>query len=157
MNEDLISIIVPVYNVEKYLHRCVSSILQQTYSKFEVILVDDGSKDASGRICDVFASKDERVRVIHKENGGLSSARNAGLDIANGKYIGFVDSDDYIENDMYEIMYNALIKNNVDIACVGIYRDDEEKDKSVIIRCPKKRNNILGKRSHGKYSNNERY
>ncbi|KAF3371822.1 glycosyl transferase family 2, partial [Enterococcus faecium] len=90
-----ISIIVPVYKVEKYLRKCVDSILAQTFTDFEVILVDDGSPDNSGKICDEYAEKDNRVRVIHKENGGLSSARNAGIDVARGKYLGFVDSDDY--------------------------------------------------------------
>ena len=87
-----ISIIVPVYKVEKYLRKCVDSILAQTFTDFEVILVDDGSPDNSGKICDEYAEKDNRVRVIHKENGGLSSARNAGIDVARGKYLGFVDS-----------------------------------------------------------------
>ena len=91
-----ITVIVPVYNVEKYLDRCMESILAQTYTKLEIILVDDGAADSSGAICDSYAQKDERVQVIHKENGGLSSARNAALDIAQGEYIGFVDSDDYI-------------------------------------------------------------
>ncbi|WP_338367787.1 glycosyltransferase family 2 protein, partial [Enterococcus faecium] len=86
-----ISIIVPVYKVEKYLRKCVDSILAQTFTDFEVILVDDGSPDNSGKICDEYAEKDNRVRVIHKENGGLSSARNAGIDVARGKYLGFVD------------------------------------------------------------------
>ncbi|MDT6814838.1 glycosyltransferase, partial [Enterococcus faecium] len=94
-----ISIIVPVYKVEKYLRKCVDSILAQTFTDFEVILVDDGSPDNSGKICDEYAEKDNRVRVIHKENGGLSSARNAGIDVARGKYLGFVDSDDYIDED----------------------------------------------------------
>ena len=95
MEQDiLISVIVPVYNAEKYLVRCVDSILNQTYSNLEIILVDDGAKDNSGAMCDDFARKDARIRVIHKENGGLSSARNAGIDIAKGEYFGFVDSDD---------------------------------------------------------------
>lgn len=95
----LVSVIVPVYNVEKYLKRCVNSILQQTYNNLEIILVDDGSKDSSGFICDLLAKQDKRVTVIHKLNGGLSSARNAGIDKANGEYIIFVDSDDWIELD----------------------------------------------------------
>ncbi|HFU5892253.1 TPA: glycosyltransferase family 2 protein, partial [Enterococcus faecium] len=89
-----ISIIVPIYNVEQYLRKCVDSILAQTFTDFEVILVDDGSPDNSGAICDEYAKLDSRVRVIHKENGGLSDARNAGIEIAKGKYLGFVDSDD---------------------------------------------------------------
>ncbi|MCB8516908.1 glycosyltransferase, partial [Enterococcus durans] len=98
-----ISIIVPIYNVEQYLRKCVDSILAQTFTDFEVILVDDGSPDNSGAICDEYAKLDSRVRVIHKENGGLSDARNAGIEIAKGKYLGFVDSDDFIDKDMYEI------------------------------------------------------
>ena len=101
-----ISIIVPVYNVEKYLEKCVRSILAQTFTDFELILVDDGSPDSSGAMCDQFAEQDQRVKVIHKENGGLSDARNAGIEIATGEYLGFVDSDDYIADDMYETLYN---------------------------------------------------
>lgn len=115
-----ISIIVPVYNVENYLKKCVDSILSQTYRDIEVILVDDGSTDKSGEICDDYAKKDSRVKVLHKKNGGLSSARNAGIDIAQGNYLGFVDSDDYIEKDMYEILYKNLIDNNADISVCGI-------------------------------------
>ena len=89
--EVLLSIIVPVYNVEKYLKECVDSLLHQTLSQYEVILVDDGSTDSSGKICDRYASKDTRIKVVHKKNGGLSSARNAGLDVAKGRYIGFVE------------------------------------------------------------------
>lgn len=107
-----ISIVVPIYNVEKYLKKCVESILNQTYKNFELILVDDGSPDRCGEICEDFAKKDLRIRVIHKENGGLSSARNAGIDVAKGEYIGFVDSDDYIEPFMYEKLVNAVVKDN---------------------------------------------
>ena len=110
-----ISIIVPVYKVEKYLCRCIDSILNQSFEDFELILVDDGSPDSCGIICDEYCKKDKRIKVIHKENGGLSSARNAGLDIAQGEYIGFVDSDDYINKDMYNIMYREIKKTNSDI------------------------------------------
>ena len=103
-----ISVIVPVYKVEKYLERCVDSIINQTYKNLEIILVDDGSPDNCGAMCDEFAKKDERIKVIHKENGGLSSARNAGLDIATGDYIAFVDSDDRITSDAYENLVSAL-------------------------------------------------
>ncbi|MDR1569370.1 MAG: glycosyltransferase, partial [Oscillospiraceae bacterium] len=106
MNET-ISVIVPIFNVELYLKRCVDSILAQTYKNLEIILVDDESPDACGAICDDYANMDERVRVIHQKNGGLSAARNAGLDIATGAYIGFVDSDDYILPEMYEKLLNA--------------------------------------------------
>ena len=94
MENPIISIIVPIYNVEEYLPKCIDSILNQTYKELEVILVDDGSPDSCGKICDRYAKKDERVKVIHQKNGGLSAARNSGLDCANGEYIGFVDSDD---------------------------------------------------------------
>lgn len=112
-----ISIIVPVYNVEKYLENCIESILNQTFKDFELILVDDGSTDNSGKICDIYEKKDTRIKVIHKNNGGLSSARNAGLDIACGKYIGFVDSDDSIHPKMYEVLYNLIKNHKSDISC----------------------------------------
>lgn len=115
--EELISIIIPVYNVEKYIDRCMETVLNQTYRKMEIILVDDGSPDRCGKICDEYAEKDHRVRVLHKENGGLSSARNAGLKLAKGEYVLFVDSDDWIELDMVEQLYDLLKKNpNVQIA-----------------------------------------
>ncbi len=99
----LFSIIIPVYNVEKYLNKCVDSVLNQTFTDFEVILVDDGSPDNCPAICDSYAEKDKRVRVIHKQNGGLICARKSGLEAARGDYIGFVDSDDWIEENMYEL------------------------------------------------------
>lgn len=111
-----ISIIVPIYKVEKYLERCINSILNQSFSNFELILVDDGSPDNCGKICDEYKKKDNRITVIHKKNGGLSDARNAGLDIAKGKYIGFVDSDDIIHPRMYEILFQCINKSNSDIA-----------------------------------------
>ena len=120
MNE-LISIIVPVYNVEKYLEKCVISIISQTYKNIEIILVDDGATDNSGKICDELKEKDKRIQVIHKKNGGLSDARNAGLKIARGEYIGFVDSDDYIEKDMFETLYKLNKENNADISIVSFY------------------------------------
>jgi len=123
MNDNLISIIVPVYNVEKYLKRCINSILNQTYKNIELILVDDGSKDSSGAICDQYAIRDVRVKVIHKTNGGQASARNMALDIMSGNYVGFVDSDDYILPDMYASMSKALIENNADIAICGTIND----------------------------------
>ena len=112
----IISIIVPIYNVEKYLPKCIESILNQTFKEFELILVDDGSPDNSGSICDEYSKKDERIKVIHKENGGVSSARNVGLGSALGEYIGFVDPDDYINEDMFEVLYNLCISTNSDIA-----------------------------------------
>ena len=112
----LISVIVPIYNVELYLRKCIDSILSQTYTNLEVILVDDGSPDNCGCLCNDYASTDSRIKVIHKDNGGLSSARNAGLEIASGDYIGFVDSDDYIDKDMYAVLYDALKQNNAEIS-----------------------------------------
>lgn len=114
--EDLISVIVPVYKVEQYLPKCIDSILAQTYTNIEVILVDDGSPDKCGQIAEDYAAKDRRVRVVHKPNGGLSSARNAGVDIARGAYIGFVDSDDYIHPEMYARLYAAIRASSADMA-----------------------------------------
>lgn len=111
-----ISIIVPVYNVEKYLSNCINSILNQTFKDFELILINDGSTDNSLDICKYYKNIDNRIFIIDKENGDVSSARNVGLDIAKGEYIGFVDSDDYIHPQMYEILYNQIIKNQADIS-----------------------------------------
>ena len=122
---DLISVIVPVYKVECYLHKCVDSIINQTYKNLEIILVDDGSPDNCPKICDDYAKRDSRIKVIHKKNGGLSSARNAGLDIASGNYIGFIDSDDYISPHMYEELYFALINTNSDISMCNFDYIDE--------------------------------
>lgn len=112
----LISVIVPIYKVEKYLEQCIDSILKQTYKNLEIILVDDGSPDNCGKICDNYAEKDNRIKVIHKKNGGLSSARNAGLDIATGEYISFIDSDDYVAENFIETLYKLCIENNCDIS-----------------------------------------
>ena len=120
MVSPLISIIVPVYNVEKYIRRCVDSLINQTYRNLEIILVDDGSPDNSGAICDEYAKLDSRIKVIHKENGGVSSARNVGLDNASGEYIGFIDADDYIDLQMYEVLCNNMVNNGVQIS-MGIY------------------------------------
>lgn len=116
-NEDiLISVIVPVFSVEQYLDECIESIIAQTHKNLEIILVDDGSPDNCPAMCDEWAKRDSRIRVVHKKNGGLSSARNAGLDVATGEYIGYVDSDDSIQPEMYETMLCAMIENNADIA-----------------------------------------
>ncbi len=118
MDQPLISVIVPVYNVEKYLNECVDSILTQTYKNLEIILVDDGSKDNSPRICDDYAAKYANVKAIHKKNGGASTARNAGIDAAKGEYFMFVDSDDTIHKKMIEHMLNVIIENDVEVvAC----------------------------------------
>lgn len=111
----VISIIVPVYKAEKFLNRCVDSILAQTFTDFECILIDDGSPDSSPAICDEYAKKDPRVKVIHQKNAGVSAARNAGLDAALGEWIGFVDSDDWIEKETYEVALNAAVEQNADI------------------------------------------
>ena len=115
-NPPLISVIVPVYNVEQYLDRCINSILNQVYANIEIILVDDGSTDNSGKIADKYCDNDDRIRVIHKENGGLSSVRNEGVKYAHGDWIAFVDSDDYLKKQYLSILYNIAIKNNADIA-----------------------------------------
>jgi len=117
----LISIIIPVYKVEKYLEKCIQSVINQTYENLQIILVDDGSPDNCGKICDEYAKKDHRIEVIHKSNGGLSDARNKGLEMAKGEYIGFVDSDDYIEADMYEVLYNLLKQYNADVSICNFY------------------------------------
>lgn len=117
MRTPLISVIIPVYNVEKYLRRCLDSVIAQTYQNFEIICVDDGSIDDSGKICDQYAVRDARIKVIHQENQGPSAARNRGLDAAEGEYIAFVDSDDYILEDMYKKMLDKLLNYNVDL-CV---------------------------------------
>ena len=121
MKNDLISIIIPVYKVEKYLEKCIESVLKQTYTNLQIILVDDGSPDNCGKICDEYAKKDPRIEVIHKVNGGLSDARNVGIAKAKGKYIGFVDSDDYIKEDMYEILINLIKEYDADVSICNLY------------------------------------
>lgn len=117
---ELISVIVPVYKVESYLDRCVQSIVDQTYQNLEIILVDDGSPDNCPSMCDAWAAKDQRIKVIHKENGGLSDARNAGMAAASGDLVGFVDSDDRIRADMYQLLRENMQKNHSDIAACGV-------------------------------------
>lgn len=127
MERELISVVVPIYKVEDYLPKCVESICNQTYRNLEIILVDDGSPDCCGEICEKYAKEDTRIKVIHKKNGGLSDARNAGIEIATGSYIGFVDSDDYIHPQMYEILYNGIKKNNAQIA-ICQYQNVKERE-----------------------------
>lgn len=125
--KDKISIVVPIYKVEKYLDKCVESLTQQTYRNLEIILVDDGSPDACPMICDDWAEKDNRVVVIHKKNGGLSDARNVGIEVATGEYITFVDSDDYLSIDFCALLFDTLKKNNADIAMSDVllkYEDE---------------------------------
>ena len=121
MMQEKISIIVPVYNVEAYLEKCVESILKQTYTNLEILLVNDGSTDKSGELCDKLALRDHRIRVIHKENGGLSDARNRGIDEASSNLIGFIDSDDYIDEDMYETLYRQMVASKADLSMCGHY------------------------------------
>lgn len=140
--QTLISVIVPCYKVEAYLPKCVDSILAQTHRNLEIILVDDGSPDASGEIADSYAARDTRVRVIHKQNGGLSSARNAGLDIAAGEFVAFVDSDDWIEPDSCEVMLAAAEKYNVKMVIAG--RMDVEGENQIPGLCPEREECISG-------------
>ena len=125
-----ISVIVPIYNVEPYLRRCVDSLLRQSYADFELILVDDGSPDNCGSICDEYAAVDSRVRVIHKPNGGLSDARNAGLEIAQGEYIAFVDSDDWVAKDYLERLMAALTDTGADICECDVFKTSGEETSS---------------------------
>lgn len=128
----IISVIVPVYKVEKYLERCVSSLINQSLEDMEIILVDDGSPDQSGALCERLQEKDERILVIHKKNGGLSSARNAGMKVARGKYIGFVDSDDDVELDMFQVMVAVAELNNADFVMSDYIRVTQEGNSTLI-------------------------
>lgn len=125
----ILSIIVPVYNVEEYLPKCLDSICNQSFKDFELILVNDGSTDNSYNICNAYSKKDKRIIIVNKQNGGLSSARNAGIELATGEYIGFVDSDDWIDLDMYELLINNIKKNDADIA---ICNDKKVVNKNVL-------------------------
>ena len=134
----MISVIVPVYNSEKYLHRCIDGILAQNYTDFDLLLIDDGSTDNSGNICDEYEIRDGRIRVFHQENGGVSSARNLGLDNARGKYVMFVDSDDYMLPNMCELMISTLETKNADLVICGttetgggFWRPQEDRDYSI--------------------------
>jgi glycosyltransferase involved in cell wall biosynthesis len=130
-----VSIIIPVYNVEKYLDKCLDSVVNQTYTNLEIILVDDGSHDNCPAICNQWRSRDSRIKVIHQENGGLSHARNEGLKIATGEFIGFVDSDDWIEPEMYEVLLDTMMETGADIAICGSLNESE--DSSTFIQKPK--------------------
>lgn len=127
MTVDTISIIVPIYNVERYLERCLDSILSQTYTHLEVLLINDGSKDRSLEICEMYAKRDLRVKVINKVNEGVSVARNTGLEVATGKYIGFVDPDDWIESNMYEKLYECIRKTDYPICLCNYYKDTKKR------------------------------
>lgn len=125
-NWNMVSVIVPIYNVEKYIDKCVHSIVTQSYRDLEIILVDDGSTDSSGILCDQFASQDSRIKVIHQNNRGLSGARNVGIEIAQGRYIGFVDSDDYIDSKMYEALVSVIEKENAELAICDVHCVNED-------------------------------
>ena len=135
MDKPLVSVIVPIYKVENYMEECIHSILGQKYAHFELILVDDGSPDNCGKMCDEFKEKDSRIQVIHKENGGLSSARNAGLEIAKGEYIAFVDSDDAVHEDYLLDMVTLARKHQADIVCCSFVKGEEKiwDDKEAVI------------------------
>lgn len=141
MNNPLITVIIPCYKVEQYLPKCINSVLTQTYTNLEIILVDDGSPDNCGNICDNYAQKDSRIKVIHKTNGGLSDARNKGIDIAHGEYITFIDSDDYVSNNYIEVLYNLLKDNNAQMSICLPYCISEMNE--TIIRINKKNKKII--------------
>lgn len=124
-----VSVIVPVYNVEKYLEKCLESVVNQTLRDIEIICINDGATDSSGGILEKFALKDKRIIVVNKENGGLANARNTGLEVAKGDFIGFVDSDDWIDLDFYEKLYNAALETDADVAVAGIVRKNDKKHK----------------------------
>ncbi|WP_296117110.1 glycosyltransferase [uncultured Eubacterium sp.] len=140
---DLISVIVPVFNVEKYLVQCLESIINQTYKNLEIILCDDGSFDSSSEICDRYKILDNRVQVIHKKNGGLSDARNAGIDIAKGKYLTFVDSDDFILPNMIELLYDICITYQTDFAMCQCMECNDEDDITCLCLNPSKKNVVI--------------
>ena len=131
--EELVSVIVPVYNVEKYLGQCIDSIISQSYSKIEVILINDGSSDDSGKICDDYAKKDDRIKVIHKENGGVSSARNLGIIESTGNWVVFIDSDDWINNSYIEILIAVAKRENADVVSCGYNRVSETNTEKINI------------------------
>lgn len=131
---DLISVIIPVYNVEKYLEKCIKSVINQTYTNLEIILVDDGSTDNSGNFCDIYAKKDSRIVVLHKQNGGLSDARNNGIEIATGQFITFVDGDDYVDHMIISQLYESIKKYDCEIATCRyrcIWENTEEQNISI--------------------------
>ena len=134
MENDLISIIIPVYNVENYLKRCVDSVINQTYKNIEILLIDDGSTDNSPQMCDEFKKNDNRILVVHKQNGGLSDARNVGIDICRGNYICFIDSDDFIPKNAIELLYVSLCDFNADISVGGMvdFFDEQYKDNEIV-------------------------
>lgn len=145
-DQPLISVIVPVYNTKVFLPRCVDSILAQTYRRLEILLIDDGSTDGTGEVCDTYVAKDSRIAVFHKENGGSSSARNLGMQKARGDLIGFVDSDDYIAPDMYEKLWNGLQKYDTSVAQIGRDEVDEQGNRLPDICIPPRQEELIGHR-----------
>lgn len=152
MTNELVTVVVPVYNVEKYLDRCVNSIVKQTYRNLEIILVDDGSPDNCPQMCDEWAKKDSRIRVIHKQNEGLSMARNTGIELAAGKYICFIDSDDYVDLNMVEEVYDVAERNCASVVCYGfklvdtkgsVFRVDEPQPMRLLYEGESVRNELL--------------
>lgn len=165
-NNGLISVIVPIYNVEKYLSKCIESIINQTYKKLEIILVNDGSTDNSLEICEKYRNKDDRIKIINKSNGGLSDARNKGIEIALGDYISFVDSDDYLDYKMIEILYNDIQTYSADISIVNymkIFEDGTKEDESLdrndflVMDSKSAIKNLLDNSSFGNYAWNKLY
>lgn len=159
--QEKISIVVPVYGVEKYLCKCLNSIAEQSYRNLEIILVDDGSPDGCGEICDQYALKDERFIVLHQENMGLSGARNAGIALATGRYIGFVDSDDYIDCDMYECLCRAIEEQRADIAVCGYRtvgsRSEEHPGKAQCLTMDQALRKLIGNKEIQSYAWNKLY
>lgn len=135
IQQPLISVVIPVYNVQNYVRKCIESVIRQTYTRLEILVVDDGSTDDSGRICDEMAAAETRIQVFHTPNGGLSAARNVGIDHATGEYIAFVDSDDWIEPDMYDFLYRQIVNYDADISVCSHYIDKGGK-----IRCKRQVN-----------------
>lgn len=132
--EKKISIIIPIYNMEQYLEKCLDTVLEQTYSNLEIILINDGSKDNSGKICDEYKNKDSRIVVIHKENGGVSEARNVGIQSATGDYIGFIDPDDLVEKNMFEVLLSTAVSNDADLSMCGFKQIDEDNQETDVYR-----------------------
>lgn len=132
IHNDLISIIIPVYKVEKYLDRCIETVVNQTYKNLEIILIDDGSPDNCPKMCDDWAEKDSRIKVIHKENDGLANARNSGIEIFTGDYVMFADSDDYMELDMVEFLHDLSVKYDADVSRCGFFFDYEKDDRELV-------------------------
>ena len=152
----MVSVIVPVYNVEQYLEKCIDSIRRQTYKNLEIILVDDGTTDDSGMLCDVYTKIDDRIKVIHKENGGISDARNAGLDVAQGEYIAFVNGDDFIHPEMYETMVHMIEAEQSDMVFCGFQKagkyDEVDMDIELITESPEF---LTGRRMQNLYLHNK--